>query len=130
MGSQFININPKYFKSIKEVCKLIQGKGREENKKLEGTNFGFHRHGILDYPFIYLERLYKSSSKEKFKVDFIQEMSNIQFDDVLIDLISNISYKSDISPRGISAILSLVFELVTADYKNLLKKLIRVIFTY
>ena len=126
LGNQFNTINPRYFKSIKEICKLVQGKGREENKKLEGTNFGFHRNGILDYAFIYLEKLYRTSTKDKFKSEFIQALTEIQFDDVLIDLLSNISYKNDISPRGISSILILIFELISADYKLLLKKLIKV----
>lgn len=128
LGSQFIAINQKHFKTIKEAVKLVQGKGREENKKLEGTNFGFHRRGIIDYSMIYLEKLYKAGTKDKFKADFIQALSEVQFDEVLIDLFSNISYKSDISPKGISCILVLVYELISADYKNLLKRLIKVIF--
>lgn len=127
MGNQFVSVNGRYLKLIKETCKLVQGKGRDENKKLEGTNFGFHRYGILDYPFIYIEKLYKSSNRDKFKSDFIQALSEIQFDEVLIDLLSNISYKSDISPRGISSILVLIFELISSDYKNLLRRTIKVL---
>ena len=64
------------------------------------------------------------------KSEFIQALVEIKFDDVLIDLLSNISYKSDISPRGIASILVLIFELISADYKNLLKKLIKVFIIY
>jgi len=131
VGQQYISVNARYFKAIKDITKLVQGKGRDENKKLEGTNFGFHRAGILDYPLLYLERLYKAiQSKDKVKADFIAALSEIQFDDVLVDLLSNISYKSDISPRGIVSVMTLIFELITGDYKSLLKKIIRVLYKF
>jgi hypothetical protein len=45
-------------KMIKEIIKNIQGRGREENKKVEGTSFGYPKNGLLDYPIFYLERLF------------------------------------------------------------------------
>lgn len=48
--------NTKFMKSIKEIIKNIQGRGREENKKIEGTCFGFPRNALLDYPIAYLEK--------------------------------------------------------------------------
>jgi hypothetical protein len=50
--------NPKFIKSIKEVIKNTQGRGREENKKLEGTCFGFLKNAILDYPLCYLDKVF------------------------------------------------------------------------
>ena len=56
--NQISSINSKYIKSIKELVKSVQTKGKEETKKLEGTNFGFLKCTILDYCLIYLERLF------------------------------------------------------------------------
>lgn len=40
------------------MIKAMQNRGREENKKLEGTCFGFPKNAILDYPFLYLEKVF------------------------------------------------------------------------
>jgi hypothetical protein len=50
--------NQKLIKSIKDMIKAMQGRGRDENKKLEGTCFGFPKNAILDYPFLYLEKVF------------------------------------------------------------------------
>jgi len=52
-------------------------------------------------------------------------LNDNQFDEVLIDLISNSSYKYDISPKGILSILNLMHDLIVCDYKMLFKKFIR-----
>ena len=36
----------------------MQGRGRDENKKIEGTVFGFPKNAILDYPLLYLEKIF------------------------------------------------------------------------
>lgn len=36
----------------------MQGKGKDENKKMEGTCFGFPKNAILDYPLFYLEKTF------------------------------------------------------------------------
>jgi hypothetical protein len=50
--------NQKFIKAIKDMIKTMQGRGRDENKKLEGTFFGFPKNAILDYPFLYLEKVF------------------------------------------------------------------------
>jgi len=40
------------------VLKFLQGKSKEENKKIEGTSFGFPKMALLDYPVIYLEKIF------------------------------------------------------------------------
>jgi hypothetical protein len=50
--------NTKYLKSIKEIVRGTQGRGKEENKKIEGTSFSFPKTGILDYPFMYLDKIF------------------------------------------------------------------------
>jgi hypothetical protein len=54
--------NQKFIKSIKDMIRGMQGRGRDENKKLEGTCFGFPKNSILDYPLIYLEKIFVSSN--------------------------------------------------------------------
>lgn len=44
---------------------------------------------------------------------------------MIIDLVNNFSSKNDISPRGISAILSLITDLISFDYKVILKKILK-----
>jgi hypothetical protein len=58
ISSNFILINSKLFRTIKDVIKYLQGKSKEENKKIEGTSFGFPKIALLDYPIIYLEKIF------------------------------------------------------------------------
>jgi fused-like protein len=44
---------------------------------------------------------------------------------MIIELVNNFSSKNDISPKGISAILSLITDLIANDYKVILKKLLK-----
>jgi fused-like protein len=120
--------NTKFIKLIKEIVKGTQGRGKEENKKIEGTSFGFPKNAILDYPFIYLEKIFKmSANKDKTRSDFITGFLENQFDDIVIDVICNFSYKNDISPRGILAGLNLLSELVDKkhNYQSINKKICR-----
>ena len=122
-------LSPKLYKNIKELIKNLQGKGKEENKKLEGSNFGFQKFGIIDYPLFYLEKLTKIFLKEsKNKVEFINSLNEISFDDIFVDLLSNSAYKNDISPRGFCSLLTIVYDLIVNDYKTLFKKVAKVIF--
>jgi fused-like protein len=128
ISQTFFVFNPKFIKLIKEIVKGIQGRGKEENKKIEGTSFGFPRNAILDYPFMYLEKIFKiSQSKDKTRNDFITAFLENQFDDIVIDIICNFSYKNDISPRGILAGLNLLSELVDKkyNYQSINKKICR-----
>ncbi len=124
---QITFLSPKLYKNIRELIKGLQGKGREENKKLEGSNFGFQKFGIIDYPLVYLEKLTKIFMKDsKNKSDFVNSLSEIYFDEIFIDLLSNSAYKNDISPRGFCSLLSIVHDLVVSEYKVLFKKLAKV----
>ena len=52
-------ITSKLFRTIKDVIKHLQGiNSKDENKKIEGTSFGFLRMALLDYPVIYLEKIF------------------------------------------------------------------------
>lgn len=59
------------------------------------------------------------------KNDIMQYFIDNQFDDVLVDLVCNSVYKNDISPRGLSSVLTLIYDLITSDYKILYKKILR-----
>jgi hypothetical protein len=52
--------SPKFIKLIKDMVRGMQGRGRDENKKIEGTCFGFPKNAILDYPMTYLEKIFVS----------------------------------------------------------------------
>ena len=122
--NQYVNVSNKYVKSIKDIIKNVQGKGKEENKKLEGTSFGFLKFAIFDYPIMFLERIFKIYlTKDRQKHELIQYFTENQFDDVLVDLISNPIYKYDISPRGTCSAISLITDLLECDYKILFKKI-------
>jgi hypothetical protein len=109
------------------LIKGLQGKGKDENKKLEGSNFGFQKFGIVDYPLLYLERLVKIFVKDsKNKLDFVTSLADILFEDILIDLISSPNYKNDISPRGYCALFNSIHDLIIADYKIIPKKMTKV----
>ena len=112
---------------MRELIKGLQGKGKEENKKLEGSNFGFPKFGIIDYPLLYIERLTKLFIKDsKNKADYVNSLGEIYFDDILVDLLANTVYKNDISPRGFCSLLAIINDLVLSDYKVLFKKLAKV----
>jgi hypothetical protein len=50
--------NSKFIKIMKDMVRGMQGRGRDENKKIEGTCFGFPKNSILDYPMMYLEKIF------------------------------------------------------------------------
>jgi fused-like protein len=52
-------------------------------------------------------------------------MTENLFDDLLLDLISNSSYKYDLSPKGILSVLNFMHDLIVNDYKILFKKVLR-----
>jgi len=70
VSNNFIIINPKLFRTIKDVIKFLQGKSKEENKKIEGTSFGFPRMALLDYPVIYLEKIFVKISSIFLKIKY------------------------------------------------------------
>jgi fused-like protein len=77
---------------------------------------------------MYLDKIFKiSQSKDKTRNDFLSSLLENQFDDIAIDVISNSSYKFDISPRGILAALNLINELVDKkyNYQSIIKKVCR-----
>lgn len=57
IGSNFIVFNTKFMKSIKEMIRNAPGKGRDDNKKIEGTAYCYLSTALLDYPMQYLEKI-------------------------------------------------------------------------
>lgn len=57
-SSNLLVFNPKLLKSVRDIIRAVQGKGREENKKIEGTGFGYQKNGLLDYAIYYLDRIF------------------------------------------------------------------------
>lgn len=44
-------------KAIKEMIRNALGKGKDDNKKLEGTSYCYLSTALLDYPLQYLEKI-------------------------------------------------------------------------
>ena len=116
----------KILKKIKEMIRNSRGRGRDENKKLEGTQFGYLNTAILDYLLFYLEKIILTmQQKERYKTDIMNAIKETQFEDALVEIISNFSYKNEISPRGINSSLNIIYQLITYDYKMILRKILR-----
>ena len=89
--------NSKLMKKIKEMIRNSPGRGRDENKKLEGTQFGYLNNTILDYPLFYLEKIVKFYiQKDSSKVEIINSIKETQFEDALIEVVSNSSFRNEI----------------------------------
>jgi fused-like protein len=52
-------------------------------------------------------------------------MTDTQFEDCLIEIISNSNYKNEISPKGINAALNIILTLMTCEYKMIIRKVLR-----
>ena len=127
LGNNFLIFNGKlYLKKIKEMIRNSPGRGRDDNKKLEGTQFGYLNIAILDYPLIYLSKIIKHLiTKDKLKNEIFVAMTDTQFEDCLIEIISNSNYKNEISPKGINAALNIILTLMTCEYKMIIRKVLR-----
>ena len=116
----------KILRKIKEMIRNSRGRGRDENKKLEGTQFGYLNTAILDYLLFYLEKIISiMQHKERYKTEIMNAIKETQFEDALVEIISNFSYKNEISPRGISSSLNIIYQLIMYDYKMILRKVLR-----
>lgn len=126
MSSKFNIFNPKFMKMIKEIIRNSPGRGRDDNKKLEGTSFGYPSIAILDYPLLYLEKIVKLfTQREKYKNEIINAVMETQFEDILIEIISNSSFKNEISPKGVNSALNIVADLISCEYKMIIRKVLR-----
>ena len=126
LNSNCYTFDAKILKKIKEMIRNSRGRGRDENKKLEGTQFGYLNTAILDYLLFYLEKIISiMQHKERYKNEILNIIKETQFEDALVEIISNFSYKNEISPRGISSSLNIIYQLIMCDYKMILRKVLR-----
>ena len=124
-GDYYI-FDAKILKKIKEMIRNSRGRGRDENKRLEGTQFGYLNTAILDYLLFYLEKIILiMQQKERYKPEIMNAIKETQFEDALVEIISNFSYKNEISPKGISSSLNIIYQLIMSDYKMILRKVLR-----
>ena len=125
-NSNYYTMDAKILNKIKEMIRNSRGRGRDENKKLEGTQFGYLNTAILDYLLFYLEKIVLlMQQKERYKTDIMNAIKETQFEDALVEIISNFSYKNEISQRGIACSLNIIYQLITVDYKMFLRNVIR-----
>ena len=124
--SNYYTMDVKILSKIKEILVNSRGRGLDENKKLEGTQFGYLNNTILDYLLFYIEKIVLlMQQNERYKTEIINAIKETQFEDVLIEIISNFSYKNEISQRGIASCLNIIYNLINVDYKMILRKVIR-----
>lgn len=76
--------NQKFIKSIKDMTRGMQGRGRDENKKIEGTCFGFPKNAILDYPFMYIEKIFVNINLIFFRKLFNQKKNTNKTSSLLL----------------------------------------------
>ena len=125
-NSNYYIFDAKILRKIKEMIRNSRGRGRDENKKLEGTQFGYLNTAILDYLLFYLEKIILiMQQKERLKTEIMNAIKETQFEDALVEIVSNFSYKNEISPKGISSSLNIIFQLIMLDYKMILRKVLR-----
>ena len=125
-NSNYYTMDVKILNKLKEMIRNSRGRGRDENKKLEGTQFGYLNTAILDYLLFYLEKIVLlMQQKERYKTEIMNAIKETQFEDALVEIISNFSYKNEISQRGIASSLNIIYQLINADYKMILRKVIR-----
>ena len=142
-NSNYYTMDAKILNKIKEMIRNSRGRGRDENKKLEGTQFGYLNTAILDYLLFYLEKIVLLTAildyllfylekivllmqqKDRYKTEIMNAIKETQFEDALVEIISNFSYKNEISQRGIACSLNIIYQLINVDYKMILRKVIR-----
>ena len=125
-NSSYYIFDSKILRKIKEMIRNSKGRGREEIKKIEGTQFGYLNTALLDYLLLYIEKIFSfMKQKERYRNEIMSTIKETQFEDALVDIIDNFSNKNEISPRGISSSLNIICQLITNDYKIILKKVLR-----
>ena len=108
------------------MIKNSKGRGRDENKKIEGTQFGYLNTALLDYLLFYIEKIFSfMKQKERYRNEILTAIKETQFEDALVEIIDNFSNKNEISPRGISSSLNIICQLISNEYKIIIKKVLR-----
>ncbi len=126
LNANCYTFDAKILRKINEMIRNSRGRGRDENKKLEGTQFGYLNTAILNYLLFYLEKIISiMQNKERYKNEILNIIKETKFEDALVEIISNFSYKNEISTRGISSSLNIIYQLIMYDYKMILRKLLR-----
>ena len=126
INSKFYIFNSKLLRKIKEMIRNSQALGREQNKKIEGTQFGYLGTAILDYPLYYVEKVMNTfAMRDSYKLEILNTIKDSQFEDCLADIMSNCPFKHEISPKGISSALNIIFSLINFEYKPIARKIFR-----
>ena len=82
--------------------------------------------GFYDFPLVFLEKLnLKSISEEAKGDDFNKSLNSINIADTMVAFLLNLSTKTDVSPRGIIALLGFVHESINKEIKNMMQKVFK-----
>ena len=89
-------------------------------KKVEGSNFGCINMGYLDPVMNLLYRLLGRLMSRSLAVDFINRSMEAGLADSLVQIISNLSPKSEMSPKGLISMLAFIHDCLLHESKILL----------
>ena len=92
-------------------------------KKVEGSNFGCIIMGYLDPVMNLLYRLLGRLMSRSLATDFINRSMEAGLADSLVQLISNLSPKSEMSPKGLISMLAFTHDCLLHESKILLQRI-------
>ena len=113
---------------VSQIQQLLDiNKKRDDIKRVLGTNYGCPVIGFYDYPLIFLERLNSKQITDSFQSesDFKKSLDSINIADTVVAFVLNLNTKTDVSPRGIIALLGFVHEAILRDVKNVMQKVFK-----
>ena len=99
----------------------------EEVKKLEGCDFGCPVYGFLDGLFIFLQKIVSKAIKEQKKIGgLLKRMEESGLNDLILQQLAGLNQKSDISPKGFIALLTLIHDVSFAEFNTFSRKIYQV----
>ena len=117
--------------SNKCLTKLLVHK-KEDVKKVEGTNYGCPISGFYDYPIALLQRLIQKYTtdtkalKEDMISAFLSALAQSNMAETIVNIILTLGNQTDISPKGVVSLLTVIHESIFYNYKQLLHRLFKV----
>ncbi|CAD8055051.1 unnamed protein product [Paramecium sonneborni] len=92
----------------------------EEIRKLEGSSFGCPSYGFVDGVITLLQKLLFRYNKEQKKLtDLFQLLEKYEINQLLFQILLNITSRNDVSPKGFVSLLILIHDSIYSNFKAL-----------
>lgn len=109
-------------------CKFLIAKKNinriEEVKKFEGSGFGCSVYGFLDGLFIFLQKVVSKAVKDQKKISaLLKRLEESGLNDLILQQLTGLNQKSDISPKGFIAMLTLIHDVTFAEFSSFSRKI-------